>query len=309
MDIKSDLKSTLAARADEYHRLGLAGVRAAIRAAIAGRDRRCPPLDEVRELVIDGPAGPLPGRLYRPRGAPPGGPALLFIHGGGFVIGDLDTNDAFCRRLADGAQVTVIAATYRLAPEARYPAQRDDALAAARWVLTHAAELGVRPDGLVLSGDSAGGYLAITLTAALNAERPGTVAAQVLVYPLMHIDDAIWSTTIFQDSRIVGRAAVAYIRSQLADGEVSAPSLFDVDMPPAPPTLIVTGGPLDPVRPDARRYGEIIAAQGARVVTREFPLLPHGWANMTHASANARKAVTETAALAGALIRGQGMGV
>lgn len=305
MDFKTDLKTTLAARADEYHRLGLAGVRAAIRGAIAGRDRRAPPLAEVRELSIDGPAGPLAGRLYRPQGAAPGGPALLFIHGGGFVIGDLDTNDAFCRRLADGAKVTVISADYRLAPEARYPAQREDALAAARWAMAHAGELGVRSDGLILSGDSAGGYLAITLAALLNAERPGTVAAQVLIYPLMHIDDAIWSTTVFQDSRVVGRAAVAYIRSQLADGDVTAPSLFDAAMPPPPPTLIVTGGPLDPVRPDARRYGEIIAAQGARVVTREFPLLPHGWANMTHVSANARKAVTETAILAGALIRGE----
>lgn len=305
MDLKTELKTTLAARVDEYHRLGLTGVRAAIRGAIAGRDRRCPPLAEVRDLVIDGGAEPLAGRLYRPEGAAQGGPALVFIHGGGFVIGDLETNDAFCRRLAAGAGVTVISANYRLAPEARYPAQREDSLAAVRWVIAHAGELGVRPDGLTLCGDSAGGYLAITLTAMLNAERPGTVARQVLVYPLMHIDDAIWSTTVFQDSRIVGRAAVAYIRSQLADGDVTAPSLFDTKMPAPPPTLIVTGGPLDPVRPDARRYGEIIAAQGATVVTREFPLLPHGWANMTHVSANARKAVSETAALAGALIRGE----
>lgn len=302
-----DIKTTVAQKADEVHRLGLAQTRAAIRAAIAGRDKRCPPLAEVRDLIIDGPAGPLDGRLYRPLGVAEGGPALVFIHGGGFVIGDLDTNDAFCRRLAAGAKVTVISANYRLAPEARFPAQLDDAMAATRWVIANAKALGVRADGLALSGDSAGAYLAIAITAALNAERPGTVGSQILVYPLMHIDDAIWSTTVFQDSRIVGRAAVAYIRSQLHDGDLTAPSLLDQDMPKAPPTLIVTGGPMDPVRPDAKLYGQKIAGMGTPLVTREFPLLPHGWANLTHASSVARKAVTETAELAGTVIRGEAL--
>ena len=264
-----DIKTTVAQKADEVHLLGLAQTRAAIRAAIAGRDKRCPPLAEVRDLIIDGPAGPLDGRLYRPLGIADGGPALVFIHGGGFVIGDLDTNDAFCRRLAAGAAVTVIAANYRLAPEARFPAQLDDAMAATRWVIANANALGVRADGLALSGDSAGAYLAIAITAALNAERPGTVGSQILVYPLMHVDDAIWSTTVFQDSRIIGRAAVAYIRSQLHDGDLTAPSLLDQDMPKAPPTLIVTGGPMDPVRPDAKLYGQKIAALAGAVIRGE----------------------------------------
>ena len=183
MDLKTELKTTLAHRVDEYHRLGLAGVRAAIRAAIAGRDRRCPPLAEVRDFVVDGGAEPQAARRYRPQDAQPKGPALVFIHGGGFVIGDLETNDAFCRRLAAGSGVTVISANYRLAPEARYPAQLEDSLAAVRWVIAHADALDVRADGLALCGDSAGGHLAITQTAPLNAERAGTVAAQVLVYP------------------------------------------------------------------------------------------------------------------------------
>lgn len=131
------------------------------------------------------------------------------------------------------------------------------------------------------------------------------MGSQILVYPLMHIDDAIWSTTVFRNSRIVGRAAVAYIRSQLGDGDLVAPSLLDRPMPKAPPTLIVTGGPLDPVQPDAMRYADLIAGQGTAVTTREFPLLPHGWANLTHVSSIARKAVTQTAALAGAVIRGE----
>lgn len=300
-----DFKTALIEKAETYHRLGLQQTRAAIRGAIAGRDKTCPPLDEVRELEIDGPAGPLDGRLYRPLGAQDGGPALIFIHGGGFVIGDLDTNDAFCRRLAAASKVTVISANYRLAPEAKFPAQMDDALAASRWVIANAKTLGVSDRGLALCGDSAGAYLAIAVTAQLNAERPGTVASQILVYPLMHIDDATWSETVFQDSRVVGRAAVAYIRSQLADGELNAPSLLDQDLPKAPPTLIVLGGPMDPVRPDAKLYAAKIAAQGTEVVMREYPLLPHGWANLTHVSSIARKAVTETATLAGALIRGE----
>ncbi len=300
-----DLKTHLIEKAEAYHRLGLQQTRAAIRGAIAGRDKRCPPVAEVRELEIDGAVGSLAGRLYRPLGVRDGGPALIFIHGGGFVIGDLDTNDAFCRRLAAASEVTVISANYRLAPEAKFPAQFDDALAATRWVIDHAGALGVLDQGLALCGDSAGAYLAIAVTARLNAERPDTVGSQILVYPLMHIDDAIWSTTVFQNSRVVGRAAVAYIRSQLADGEINAPSLLDQDLPTAPPTLIVLGGVMDPVSPDAKLYAQKIRAQGVKVVMREYPLLPHGWANLTHVSSIARKAVTETAELAGALIRGE----
>lgn len=300
-----DIKAALIEKAETYHRLGLQQTRAAIRAAISGRDKTCPPVAEVRELEIPGPASLLAGRLYRPVGAEDNGPALVFIHGGGFVIGDLDTNDAFCRRLAAASKVTVIAATYRLAPEAKFPAQMEDALAATRWVIANAKALGVRGHGLALSGDSAGAYLAIAITAKLNSEHPGTVASQILVYPLVHIDDDLWSQTVFQDSRVVGRAAVAYIRSQLADGEINAPSILDQDLPPPPPTLIVLGGPMDPVRPDAKRYAAKIQAQGTPVVMREYPLLPHGWANMTHVSSIARKAVTETATLAGALIRGE----
>src|SRR5262249_56989958 len=129
-----------------------------------------PPMREGRACATPGPAGPRPARLYRPQSAPEhGGPLLVYFHGGGFVIGDLEINDALCRRLASAAALSVISVHYRLAPEAPYPAQLDDTLAAMRWLAAHAAELDLDPDCIAISGDSAGAYLAIAATARLHA--------------------------------------------------------------------------------------------------------------------------------------------
>ncbi|HWA60158.1 MAG TPA: alpha/beta hydrolase fold domain-containing protein, partial [Caulobacteraceae bacterium] len=176
-------------------------------------------------------------------------------------------------------------------------------LAAMRWAAAHTAELSVDADAIAISGDSAGAYLAIAATARLNVETPGAVKAQVLIYPLLHIDDSVWRDSLFADSRIIGRAAVAYIRSQLGPADVAAPSLLDQDLPPAPPTLIAVGRVLDPVRPDALAYARKLEAAGLRPQVMEFTPLPHGFANMTHMSATARRAVAEIGLAAGKLVR------
>lgn len=301
------LKTSLIERASAYNLVGLLQARVALRASIAGRDKTTPPMREVSDITVPGAVDERPARLYRPATAPPaGGPALIYFHGGGFVVGELDTNDALCRRLASAAGLTLIAVHYRLAPEAPFPAQLDDTLAAMRWIADHADTLGIAHGRIAIGGDSAGGYLAIAATAVLNAETPGAIAAQILIYPLLHIDDDIWSQSVFKHSRIVGRAAVAYIRSQLGEGAMHTPSLLNQDLPPPPPTLIAMGGALDPVRPDAEAYARKIEAAGAAPVILEYPPLPHGFANLTHVSAASRKAMAEIGEAAGKLLRGEG---
>ena len=296
-------KPTLIDRANAYQRQSLPGVRALVKLALVGRDRTAPAMAETRELVIPGPGGPLEARFYRPSGAIDPGPILVFFHGGGFVFGDVDEHDAFHRRLADAAGISLIGASYRLAPEAPFPAQLDDALAVARWTMAHASALGLDPHRLALGGDSAGGYLAVAATAELNAEARGTIAAQVLVYPLLQLDEDVWASSVFRDSRVVGRLAVNYIRAQLSDVAATIPSLTGLGGAGTPPTLIATGGMLDPTRPDAAPYADGIRRAGGVVVVREYLTLLHGFGSLTHASGAARAAVADIGRLAGEMLR------
>lgn len=285
---------------------GVARARKAVDFMLSRRDRALPLLAELRNFSVDGAAGPLAARLYVPKGAETPGPMLVFFHGGGFVLGDLETHDAFCVRLADAAKVRVLACRYRLAPEAAYPAQLEDAVAAFRWIAARAETFGARPDALAIGGDSAAGYLAVAATARINAETPDAVKAQVLVYPLLTLDDDIWASSLLQDARIVGRLAVQFIRAQLATTE--APSLLGTLTERAPPTLLVAGGPLDPCRPDALTYARELTAAGVDFEERYYTALPHGFINLTHVSAPAREAIAEIGGLTGELLRRVGDG-
>ncbi len=144
-----------------------------------------PQLAEVLNLDIPGPAGAIRARLYRANATQSAvlQPALVYFHGGGWVIGDLDSHDVLCRQLAEQSGVVVIAVDYRLAPEHRFPAAVDDAFAATRWIVSKAAQFGIDPDRIAVGGDSAGGNLAIV--ASLMARDAGApkIAFQLLIYP------------------------------------------------------------------------------------------------------------------------------
>jgi acetyl esterase len=298
----SNLRDSLAERLAIENLKGVERARKAVRFALSRRDRALPLLAETRNFTIQGPGGPLPARFYVPQGVSERSPLLVFFHGGGFILGDIETHDAFCVRLADAARVRIVSARYRLAPEAPFPAQVEDAEAAFRWIATNAADFGAEGQPLALGGDSAGGYLAVATTVKVNAETPGAVAAQVLVYPLMTMDDELWASTLFQDSRIVGRLAVQFIRAQLAASHL--PSLLGSATAATPPTLIVAGGQLDPCRPEAVAYAEELRRAGVAVEERYYPVQPHGFINLTHVTAQAREAVTEIGEMTGALLRG-----
>lgn len=289
----------IAARADEAHRKGLVMLREAIRASLAKRDFGLPPLAERRDLIIPGPGGDLNARLYVPHEAGKKSPLLLFFHGGGFVLGDIETHDALCHRLAQTGAMRVLSVAYRLAPETPFPAQLEDALAAALWLKKNARKLGANRRALGIGGDSAGGYLAI----ATAAKLPKLFKAQILVYPLLHLDDDLWADSLATNARVLGRIAVRYIQNQLSADEVHAPSLLAQPDLAALPTLIAVGGGADPCAPDAEPFAERLRDMGAPVEIRVYPWLMHGFANLTHLSATATRAVEETGKAAGELLR------
>ncbi|MBS0296002.1 MAG: alpha/beta hydrolase [Proteobacteria bacterium] len=281
-------------------RYALPSARALLNRLLVDMDVEARAMSAPRPITVQGAAGPLPARLYEPDPSAPPGPAMLFFHGGGFVFCSPETHDALCRRLAAASGWRILSCGYRLAPEYPFPAQHEDAVAAARWTLAHAQELKFDPARLAFGGDSAGAHLA--LWAATDERLAGKAALLVLLYPLLTLDDAEWSGSIVKDMRLLGRTAVAYIRRQLQTREGAALELGPKRLARAPAALIVSGGPLDPVRPDAHPFAERLRAAGVAVTERDFPGLVHGSFNLTHLSQAARDAVAETGRTAAALL-------
>src|SRR5881409_1306228 len=159
-----------------YHTLSPKDARQLFRETRPASTPTPPQIGDVRDLMADGPGGPIPLRVYRPAGVATGTalPALVYFHGGGWVIGDLDTHDVQCRQLTAEAGVTVVAVDYRLAPEHKFPAAVDDAWAATRWVAAHGSDFGVDGRRIAVAGDSAGGNLAavVALLARDAADGP-----------------------------------------------------------------------------------------------------------------------------------------
>ena len=251
----------------------LAQTRRGLRTLLAVPAARAGGLAKVEDLRLPGPAGPLPARYYEAKDAH-AAPLLLYFHGGGFVCCDIDTHDSICSWLAKSSAGRVLSVGYRLAPEARFPAQLDDARAACVWAFQHAQRFGAAPDRIALAGDSAGAYLAATLALELNRNTPGAVALQTLLYPLIHVQDSLWADEELRNFRFLGRVACLYIARSL--GAETLPSLLDVDLTTAPPTIVAGGGPMDPVRNDVKAFVEKLRGAGVRVSERKYPVLMHG---------------------------------
>lgn len=282
--------------------LGLPPLRALSERLLAGVDAEAAKLCTAVDITVAGAAGPLPARLYAPDAAVDQSAGLIFFHGGGFVFGSLAIYDAFCRRLVAASGLRILSVGYRLAPEAPWPAQHQDAAAAARWTFEHARELGLDPGRVGLGGDSAGAHLALWAAAHLS-DRGLKPKAMLLIYPLLTLDDAEWAGPPLESLRVVGRIAVAYIRRQLGAKELLDSALTDSALLQLPPTLLVNGG-VDPVRPDAALFAQRLQAAGVRVTTLAYPELIHGSFNLTHLSPAARRAVQETGAVTAALVGG-----
>lgn len=261
------------------------------------------PMREVRTLRVQGSAGRLRARLYSPAAASRG--LLVFLHGGGFVVCDLDTHDATCRVLSHDGEITVLSVAYRLAPEHPFPAGVEDARAALAWALEHAPELGADPACVAIGGDSAGATLA-TVACLLATEDGGpTPALQLLLYPGVDSVNAYRSRELFGEGFGLTADEIDWFVSHYAGGHDLAdprisPLLTD-PLPALPTTLLVSAG-FDPLRDEGTAYADALRAAGTAVHVMRFNGLVHGFANMTGISRAARAALTEVAQATGALL-------
>ena len=278
------------------------------------------PIGAVTDSTIEGPAGPLRVRHYAPMSASSASspssaasprPLLVFLHGGGFVVGDLDTHDVVCRLLCRHADVHVLAVDYRLAPEAPFPAAVEDALAAFRWARSHASSLGADPARIAVAGDSAGGQLAAVVCQELARSGEAQPAAQLVLYPALCRRRERPSLTLFARGFMLTRADIdafqhhytghtndADIRQRPLDGlrELIATSALDAGkaLLPLAPAVVVTAG-FDPLRDEGDEYAALLAEAGGRVTHRCVDDSVHGFANLVGVSSVSRRVVVDVA--------------
>ena len=267
----------------------LTAARAILTRLLSRASANAPKIATVGDTVLDGPNGPIATRLYTPFDCLTD-PPLVYLHGGGFVCCSIETHDALCRWLSTSARIRIVSVGYGLAPENKFPAQLNDALAACRHVLAESSKAHGRGQILV-GGDSAGAYLAALCALRLNAEKPGSVPLQLLLYPLIHLQDDIWSSEILRSLRLVGRIAVAYIRAQT--GSVLYPSLLNQDLRASPSTILAVGELLDPVRADVEAYASSLTKAKIPIVDRRYGGLLHGELNLTDVSSRAVNALRD----------------
>ncbi|MER7011018.1 alpha/beta hydrolase [Saccharopolyspora sp. NPDC000359] len=228
--------------------------------------------------------GALAARLYRPRELTGTSPLLVFFHGGGWVIGDLDTHDDLCRFLAKHAGVRVLSVDYRLAPEHPFPAALDDSLAAYRYAVDNAADLGTSSDAIAVGGDSAGGNLAASVALAATRSELAAPVFQLLIYPAADATTRRRSRELFSNGFLLTDEDMTWFMDQYqpaedlrADPRLSV--LLAEDLSGLPPACVVTAG-FDPLRDEGEAYAARLAEEGVPVVSRRFPDLIHGFANL-----------------------------
>ena len=235
-------------------------------------------LTVVKDLICPGPAGDIKLRYYDNRENREKGPIIIFYHGGGFVIGDLESHHPFCTEMAAQMDLPLIAVDYRLAPEAPFPAAPDDCETATRWIAENAEKaLGIEIDGLIPCGDSAGGNLAIVVSQDL-AKNPAAVPviAQVVIYPVVDSTASGGSMEEFAEGFVLTKASMDYFHNHYAGvaGDARCDPLHG-DLASSPPTVLITAG-LDPLRDQGRAYGAKLVAAGVPVMFHEAKGNVHG---------------------------------
>lgn len=261
------------------------------------------PLAVIKNLEIPGPAGLIHARLYDARAERDAGPVMVFYHGGGFVIGNLDTHEPYCAEAARALDIPVIAIDYRLAPEHPFPAAPDDCEAATRWIAESPAALGRQVTGIVTSGDSAGGNLAIVTAMALR-DNPAAVPviAQFPIYPVVSDHNDWQSYRDHGDGKLLTYEAMDYFMNAYAaeEGHIKAAPLGH-DHAGMPPTLVMTAS-LDPLCDQGRAYVGALAAAGVPVTYREAVGNIHGFINLRKAIPSSQADVAGSLAVLKAMI-------
>jgi len=283
-DVANLLAMMAASGAPELQTLPPAEARGAFEAMAQMFEADPTPLAVIRDISAPGPAGAVPCRLYDKRETREAGPLITFFHGGGWVIGDLDSHHALCTHVAEMMDLPVLAVDYRLAPEAPFPAAADDCIAVARWAAGSPAELGRKVGGLITMGDSAGGNLSIVVASAL-ADNPAAVPVlvQVPIYPATDLGRESGSYNQFADGYLLTRAGMEWFddcyKPDLSDPRIN---VFKGNVASAPPTVLVTAG-LDPLRDQGRAYGQALLGAGRDVCHLEARGMVHGFVNLRKA--------------------------
>ncbi len=238
----------------------------------------------VTDRTIPGPAGDIPVRIYVPTSEPGPRPVLVYFHGGGWVIGDLDTHDGTVRAVAEGSGATVVSVDYRLAPETPFPGAIDDCVAAVRWVADNAAELDVDPAHLAVGGDSAGGNLAAVAAAELR-DTPVDVCFQLLIYPVTDGTMTRPSIDANAEGYFLTKDTMDWFWEQyVGPGDRTGPRVSPVHLPDdalvgLPPALIITAE-YDPLRDEGEAYAARLVGAGVAVTTSRYDSVIHGFFSM-----------------------------
>jgi acetyl esterase len=261
-----------------------------------------PAVAALRDLAAPGPDGPIPLRLYRGAGTVAGAilPALIYYHGGGWVLGDLESHDGICRAIANAAGCAVVAVDYRLAPEHKFPAAVDDAVAATRFVAAQAGALGIDGTRLAVGGDSAGATLAAVACLAARDGGGPALRFQVLVYPATDLTMESAAHREFTADLPLTHGTMLwfrdhYLRSAADRSDWRASPLRASDLAGLPPALVITAG-LDPLRDEGDAYARRLAEAGVAVTHRCFAAQIHGFLAMGRIVPAAQEAIGAVAA-------------
>ncbi|NCF45830.1 MAG: alpha/beta hydrolase fold domain-containing protein [Proteobacteria bacterium] len=255
--------------------------------------------EQVYDTTIAQDGCTVPARVYRAQQAPALQPGLIYIHGGGFTIGGLDTHDSLCRQFAIAAGITVVSLDYRLAPEHKFPAAVDDCLAATRWILANARSLGMQADKIGIAGDSAGGTLSATVCNELNRMGEATPACQLLIYPATRTVNFETQSRrelaqgVTLDKRMIDFFNEMYfggVELDTADARLS-PALSH-DLQGVPPAHVITAQ-YDPLRDEGEEYSRLLAAAGVAASYHCYPGLMHNFVTQTAVVAAANEAVKD----------------
>jgi acetyl esterase/lipase len=259
-----------------------------------------PQVAQVRELAAAGPAGAIPLRYYRPVGCTAADilPAQIYYHGGGWVLGDLDSHDWVCRMVANAAQCAVVSVDYRLAPEHPFPAAFDDSLAAAEWIAANASALKIDPKRLSVGGDSSGGNLAAAVALGLRDRGTIKLRAQMLTYPVTDLTaryDGRFASGVFLTNERMRDYIAVYVPDEAQRNDWRCSPFYAQSLKGLPPALFVFAG-FDPLHAEGVAYAERLRRDGVSVTVKTYPGQMHGFVSRSKLLPRAYDAIADIAA-------------
>lgn len=305
MDLHPSIRKTLnfiyAGKKKPLHFLSPAAARAHYETTHAFFDMPLPQVEKVENMILPGPHGDIPVRLYRPLNAPKDKllPMLVFFHGGGWVIGSIKTHDRVCRYLANASGALVISVDYRLAPEHKFPIGIEDCMAATTWAASHAAKIGGDARRLSVGGDSAGANIAAVITHMARDNKGPAITFQILLYPVTDALGEQPSRSQYAQGFALEGATIDWFTAQYVNSPVDCANplispLRGNNFAGLPPAFIITAG-LDPLCDEGEAYVEKLKAAGVPVTFSRYDQMIHGFVTMGGLIPDARRALDEAA--------------